>query len=166
MNTSRILLVSPIREFHIYSKDMKLTPKYLTLLVSTLRWTADLLRDRGFEVRTVLDVGGLDGGETPEELMRLFFSSVWAEAFSHELEETISTWCGRVALMPEARIVDSALVRSIRESARLRFIPVVDVEELLGISEGDFRKDLDAIERGILDTRQRSKIIMRGSRVK
>lgn len=164
MSYQRIILVSPIKEFHIYAADMQITPKYLKVLVATVRWASELLEEHGMEVESVLDIGGIEEGITPAGLMSLFRSSTWERMFNENLGELIRNWADAVALMPECRSVRSELVRNIREMAHDAFIPVVNAEELIGISEGDFRRDLMAIENAIMEPRQRSKIIMRGSR--
>ena len=164
MSYQRIILVSPVKEFHIYAADIQLTPKYLKVLVATVRWVSGLLEDHGMDVENVLDIGGIEEGVTPAELMSLFRSRAWERSFNESLSELLRNWADAVALMPECRNVRSELVRNIREMARESFVPVVDVEDLLGISECTLRRDLMAIENAIMEPHQRPKIIMRGSR--
>lgn len=162
----RVMLVSPIKEFHSYLYGTELDEKYLKILFSTIEWVKDYLLSKNLEVIDILNLASIKGNESTHVLRKLFASKTWNRIFRKECMETLTGWADVVALMPESRSVSSEIVESIVKEAKERFIPVVNVESLIDVSEGELKKELERIEDAHLAAHRRSKILNRGSRTR
>lgn len=162
-----IFLVSPVKEFHSYmTAGTELNSKYLRLLCAELEWATDYLKSEGTEVRDILKIAGISGKESSEDLFRLFASKTWNKYFESECINTVSNWADVVALMPEAHIIGSDIVDLIKDESKKHYVPVVNIEKLIQVTEGEFRKELDQIENAFLNNKNRSKILARGARAR
>lgn len=165
MRYGKVFVVSPIREFHRYSEGSELTERNIRILQNTIRWAADQMEIRGIDVRTVLDLAQLPSDVTAYAVRRLLATKTWNTMMENETHEAID-WCDAVALMPECGNVRSPYVQSVREYAEEHFRPVVGAEEIIGIDEGDFKRQIFEIENALSGVHRRKKVLMKGARTK
>lgn len=163
-----IFLVSPVAEFHRWTPETDVTPKNLRVLENQLSWASSVLDLNGYEVKTSLQLASLppmDGssGYRTQALRLLFRSSVWNREMERKDRETVE-WCDAVALMPECRQVLSSHVDRVKENAKRLSKPVLDIEDIVKIDSGDFRRSLSDIEKAVVGSRTRRTVLMKGGR--
>lgn len=165
MKYGRIFLLSPVRDFHRRIASDRMTVKLYGVLTAQLQWARDMLTVRDKEVRTILECAPIKECMSSKELVMVFGTELWNRTFRKGVEESIA-WCDCIGLMPECRRVESDDIGWILSLAKRSYLPVVDVEKLIGISEGSCRQALDEIEFQHMNAREHSKVLQRGGRQK
>lgn len=159
----RIFLLSPVRDFHKRIASDEMSPRLYDVLKAQLEWAVSILEAKGMECRTTLELAPVKDVYTSAVLTKIFRTASWNRQFIEKGDEALH-WCDCIALMPECQRVKSEDMLRILEKGKENYLPVMNVEELIGISSGDVRRSLDEIELSHLRAREHSKIIMRGGR--